>query len=248
MQPADGRRRAGGARRLAALRAALLVLGLWLPSTATAQRGEIAVLGGAAPGVREEFDRVLAIGSASPYSYIRQRGERTLHPFAGVAATFAVRGHVFAELGLSHQTLTRSIASTAGGDHTGPFIRSTEHDGALTAFWIGPAYRAVDRERVALTLLAAPTVLVLTGDAYDTDVVFVNAPTRGTTIGLMLGLRARYWLTERVGAQLAVENVSWNFSLSPHPNDVPARAPETYRRTPRQQDLRLHLGATFKLF
>ncbi|HRQ77402.1 MAG TPA: hypothetical protein PLY94_02300 [Gemmatimonadaceae bacterium] len=231
----------------ALLRAAALAVALALPTTLAAQRGEITLLGGAVQSPDVEFDRVTStIGGPSNYS--RERGARSSGAAVGAAVTFAIRGHVFAELGITHHGIERSISRTGTGDPDGPFLVTNRYDGRVTAFWMGPAYRFVDRERLAVSALAAPTLLLLGGDAYDNQQVFDNAPSRNASLGVMLGLRARYWIGERLGAQLSVEDVMWTFPLSPHPSDGTPMYPDTYRKTPLQHDLRVMLGVTFRMF
>jgi hypothetical protein len=246
-----GRKTEGGRKRLPSAKrvrvvAALLALTLAAAPLA-AQRGEIAVLGGTVLSPDVEFDRVTST-TLGPPSYTRERGRRESGPALGVAATFAIRGHVFAELGIMHHGVERSISRTGTGDANGPFIQTTTTSGTITTLWVGPAYRVVDRERFALTALAAPVLHVLQGRTFEEATVNRNAPTTSTALGLMLGLRARYWFGEQVGLQLAVEDAMWTFPLSPHPSDGTPAYPETYRDTPRQHDLRLHLGLAFKLF
>lgn len=219
---------------------------LVLPHQAAAQRGEITVLAGVVQSPSEEFDRV--IGSNAPVFYTRQRGERSSGAALGAAASFAIRGHVFAELGVMSHSVERAISTTGLGDESGPFLATNRFDGRITSFWIGPSYRAVDRDRIALSALAAPVVLVMTGDAFERAKVFHNAPSRSAAIGFMLGLRARLWMTERLGAQLAVEDAMWTFPLTPHRNDDTPFAPGASRDTPLQHDLRVHLGASYRLF
>jgi hypothetical protein len=56
------------------------------------------------------------------------------------------------------------------------------------------------------------------------------------------------WITERLGGQLSLENAVWTVPISPHPTDDTPFYPDTYRSTPRQNDLRLLIGAAYKLF
>jgi hypothetical protein len=218
-----------------------------LPTALIAQRGEVAVLGGIVHSAGEEFDRVTSTQMPPP-TYTRQRGLRTSGAAVGAAATFAIRGHVFGELGIMRHGVERRIARTALGDPNGPFDVTTQHDGALTSFWVGPSYRVVDRARFALSALAAPVVLVMSGDAYDQSAVGDNTPSRRAALGALLGLRARLWLTQRLGAQLAIEDALWTMPLLPHPTDGTPLYPGTSRSTPRQHDLRLHVGAAYRLF
>lgn len=231
---------------LAALAAGILAA--YVPSVAHAQRGELAVLAGGVQGSGKEFDRVIASGSVGPPSYTRQRGLRSSGLAVGVAAAFAIRGHVFAELGVVHHGVERAISSTGSGDETGPFLITNRYDGRITTIWMGPSYRVIDRERTVLAAVAAPTVLVMSGEAFESQRVFHNAPTRGTTLGLLLGLRGRVWLTERIGAQLSLEDLIWTFPLAPHPADGATISSRTSRETPRQHDVRAHLGMTLRLY
>ena len=226
--------------------AALAALVLGVP-TLQAQRGELAVLGGIVASPDEEFDRVTSATIGGP-SYTRERGRRESGPAFGAAATFAIRGHVFAELGLLHHGVERHISRTGTGDPTGPFLLTTTRSGRLTTAWIGPSYRFVDRDRLAVSALVAPMIVAMHGQAYDDNWVAYNAPTRRMTIGMLFGLRARYWMGERLGLQLSVEDATWTVPLQPHPSDGTPLYPDTYRRTPLQHDLRVHLGASLKLF
>ena len=221
-------------------------LSVVLAAPLAAQRGEITILGGLVQSPDEEFDRI--VGSNAPVFYTRQRGERRSGASIGAAASFAIRGHVFAELGLLRHAVERSISTTGFGDEGGPFIATNRYDGHITSFWIGPSYRVIDRERFALSALAAPLVLVMTGAAADQEQVFYNAPSRSTAFGELVGLRARLWMTERFGAQVSVDDAMWTFPLTPHPNDDTPFAPQASRTTPRQHDLRLQLGASYRLF
>lgn len=239
-------RAAQAAARTAALAVALAVA-MGCPAELTAQRGELALLGGLVQSPDEEFDRVTSTPSG-PSNYTRERGVRESGAAFGVAATFAIRGHVFAELGVMHHGIERRISRTGTGDPTGPFLVTQAYDGRITTFWMGPSYRIIDRERLAVAALAAPTLVVMTGEAFEQQQVFHNAPSRNATLGVMLGARARYWFSERLGAQLSVEDVMWTFPLSPHDSDGTPFYPENYRKTPLQHDLRVHLGATFRLF
>ncbi|MBA3854147.1 MAG: hypothetical protein C0503_07015 [Gemmatimonas sp.] len=219
---------------------------LLLPGQAVAQRGEITVVGGIVQSPDEEFDRV--IGSNAPVFYTRQRGERSSGAAFGAAASFAIRGHVFAEIGIMSHPVERAISTTGLGDESGPFLVTNRFDGRITSIWLGPSYRVIDRERFALSALAAPMVLVMTGDAFDRQQVFHNAPSRSAAIGFMVGARARLWMTERFGAQLGVEDAIWTFPLTPHANDGTPFAPGTSQDTPRQHDLRVSIGASYRLF
>lgn len=224
-----------------------LLVALFLPTTLAAQRGEFALLGGIVVSPDEEFDRVTS-PPTPPANYTRERGVRESGAAFGAAATFAIRGHVFAELGVLHHGIERSISRTGTGDPTGPFLVTQTYAGRITTLWVGPSYRFIDRERLAVSVVAAPTLVVMTGEAFDNEHVFDNAPSRDATFGVMLGLRVRRWFTERVGAQLAVEDVMWTFPLSPHPSDGSPFFPENYRKTPLQHDLRAYLGLTYRLF
>lgn len=221
---------------------------VYTPRSVAAQRGEIAVLVGGVQGSGEEFDRVIASSAVGPSFYTRQRGVRSSGAVFGLAATFAIRGHVFAELGLAHHGVERAISSTGLGDETGPFLITSRYDGGITSLWMGPSYRVIDRERAILAAVVAPTVLVMSGEAFDSQQVFHNAPTRGTTVGMLLGLRGRYWLSERVGAQLSLEDLIWTFPLAPHPADGASISSRTSRETPRQHEIRAHLGMTLRLY
>jgi hypothetical protein len=240
----DGTRRARALRRLLPCTLAAL---LAFPTTLLAQRGELALLGGIVRSPDEEFDRVTSTPTP-PANYTRERGVRESGAAIGLTATFAIRGHVFGEIGVLHHGVERRISRTGTGDPTGPFLVTLPYDGRITSFWMGPAYRFVDRERLAIAALAAPTLIVMSGDAFDNQQVFDNAPSRRATLGVTLGLRARYWVTERVGAQLALDDQMWTFPLSQHPSDGTPFFPENYRKTPLQHDLRAHLGLTLKLF
>ncbi len=237
----------GIGRPLRRLLTAAFVAALLLPDALIAQRGEIALLGGLVRSPDEEFDRVTSIPSG-PANYTRERGVRESGAAVGAAASFAIRGHVFAELGVMHHGIERRISRTGSGDPTGPFLVTQAYDGRITTLWMGPSYRIVDRERLAISLLAAPALVVMTGDAFDNQQVFDNAPSRDATLGVMLGLRARHWFTERIGAQLALDDVMWTFPLSQHPSDGSPFYPQNYRKTPLQHDLRLHLGLSYRLF
>lgn len=232
--------------RLRLLAAAMLAT-LLLPDALIAQRGEIALLGGLVRSPDEEFDRVTST-PAGPSNYTRERGVRESGAAIGAAATFAIRGHVFAELGVMHHAIERRISRTGTGDPTGPFLLTQAYDGRITTLWMGPSYRVVDRERLAVAVVVAPTLVVMTGAAIDNEQVFDNAPSRDATLGVMLGLRARHWLTERIGAQIALDDVMWTFPLSPHPSDGSPFYPQNYRKTPLQHDLRVHLGLSYRMF
>lgn len=246
--PESSRRRprSRGPALVGALLAACAALAV-APTPLAAQRGEIAVLGGVVQSPDEEFDRVTSMFGGAP-NYTRERGVRESGAAFGAALNFAIRGHVFGELGVLHHGVERRISRTGTGDPDGPFLVTNRYDGALTSFWMGPAYRFVDRERLAVSAVAAPALLLMTGDAFDNEQVFDNAPSRRATLGLLLGLRARYWLTERLGAQLSVEDVMWTFPLSPHQSDGTPLYPDNYRKTPLQHDLRAQLGVTFRMF
>lgn len=237
----------GTARPLRRLLAAAIVAALLLPGALAAQRGEVTLLGGLVRSPDEEFDRVTSTPSG-PSNYTRERGVRKSGAAFGAAASFAIRGHVFAELGVMHHGVERRISRTGTGDPTGPFLVTQAYKGRITTLWMGPSYRVVDRERLAVSLLAAPTLIVMTGDAFDTEQVFDNAPSRDASLGVMLGLRARYWFTERIGGQLAVDDLMWTFPLRQHPSDGSPFYPQNYRKTPLQHDLRVHLGLSYRLF
>ncbi len=224
-----------------------LALGLLGASPLAAQRGEIALLGGIVQSPDEEFDRVMSSQFAPPV-YTRQRGSREAGTAFGAAATFAIRGHVFAEIGFLHHGVERSISVTGAGDPSGPFVVTNTHEGSLTWLWLGPSYRVVDRERFALSALAAPGLFVMQGDAYDQEEVGFNAPSKRADFGFLFGLRARYWATEKFGIQVSVEDAIWTLPLAPHPSDGTPMHPQTSRKTPTQHDLRLHLGAALNLF
>ena len=224
-----------------------LVAAIVLPAALAAQRGEIVVHGGIVNSPDEEFDRAISTQLPPPF-YTRQRGVRESKAAIGVTASFAIRGHVFGELGVMRHGVERSISRTGLGDPDGPFLITLPYDGSITTFWLGPSYRFVDRERVAIAGVAAPMVVVMGGDAYDREFVFENAPSRTAAIGMLFGLRARVWITERLGGQLSLENAVWTMPLSPHPTDDTPFYPDTYRSTPRQHDLRLLVGAAYKLF
>jgi hypothetical protein len=104
----------------------------------------------------------------------------------------------------------------------------------------------VDRERIAVSALLAPAVFVMSGDAYSESQVFFNAPTQNAAFGLLLGLRARYWVTERIGVQLSAEDAYWAPTLKPHPSDGPFN-PENYTDADPAHELRVHIGAAFRL-
>lgn len=236
--------------RLIAARAtrALAVLALAaMPSALAAQRGEVAIVGGIVQSPGEEFDRVIASQLGAP-TYQRQRGVRESGNAVGATATFAIRGHVFGELGIMRHGVERCIARTALGDADGPLLTSGRFDGTLTTIWMGPSYRLVDRERFVLSAVVGPMVLAMDGDAFDRNLVSENAPSRSAALGALVGLRARLWLTDRLGAQLSLDDAMWTMPLSPHPTDDTPLYPDTYRATPRQHDLRLHLGAAYRLF
>src|SRR5690606_12690338 len=154
-------------------------------------------------------------------------GVRESRAAFGAALSFAIRGHVFGELGVLHHGVERRISRTGTGDPNGPFLVTNRYDGAITSFWMGPSYRFVDGERLAVSGDAAPTRLLMTGEACGSEQVCDNGPSRSAALGVMLGLRARYWLTERLGAQLSVEDVMWTFPLSPHPSDGTPLYPDT---------------------
>jgi len=217
------------------------------PRSLAAQRGEISILGGFVQSPDVEFDRVLRGSNLGVPLYVRQRGERSAGPAFGVAATFAIRGHVFAELGVLHHGIERAISATGLGDETGPFLITNRYKGALTTFWVGPSYRFVDREWTALSAVLAPTVIVMAGEAYSNETVFHNFPSSNTTIGVLLGVRGRHWLNDRVGLQASLDDVMWTFPLAPHNADGTPFAPLSSRKTPRQHDLRLHLGLALRL-
>lgn len=230
------------------LRVIVVVLALAaLPLALPAQRGEFVVHGGSVNSPDEEFDRAIST-QLPPLNYTRQRGVRESKAAAGATATFAIRGHVFGELGVMHHGIERAISRTRVGEPDGPFLPAQRFDGSITTFWLGPSYRFVDRERIAIAGVAAPMVVVMGGDAYDRRLVFENAPSRTAALGMLFGLRARVWITERFGGQLSLENAVWTVPLSPHPTDDTPFYPDTYRSTPRQNDLRLLLGAAYKLF
>lgn len=222
-------------------------LGLLSTSPLGAQRGEIALLGGIVQSPDEEFDRVSSSQFAPPV-YTRQRGSREPGPAFGAAATFAIRGHMFAELGFLHHGVERSISFSGVGDPTGPFLVTNTYEGSITWLWLGPSYRVVDRERFALSAMVAPTLFIMRGDAFSEEEVAFNAPTRSADIGFLLGLRARVWATEKIGVQVSVENAIWTLPIMPHPSDGSPIHPETSRQTPRQHDLRFQLGAALRLF
>lgn len=217
------------------------------PRSLAAQRGEISLLGGYVLSPAVEFDRVLRSNTIGVPFYTRQRGARSDGAAFGVAATFAIRGHVFAELGVMHHGIERAISSTGLGDETGPFLITNRYDGALTTFWVGPAYRVVDRDRTAVSAVVAPTVILKTGDAFSNESVFHNAPRSSTSVGILLGVRGRHWLTDRVGLQASLDDVIWTFPLAPHNADGTPFAPLSSRKTPRQHDLRFHLGLALRL-
>ena len=222
-----------------------VVVSLLVSAPLAAQRAEIVVLAGTVVSPGEEFDRVTS-SQLSPPTYTRERGRRESGSAFGVAATFAIRGHLFGEIGLLHHGVERNISSTGAGDPTGPFVVTTTTDGSISSVWIGPSYRMVDRERLAISALVAPALFVMRGDAYSSNAVDFNAPLRSTEFGLLMGIRARYWATDRIGVHVSVEDALWALRLSPHPGDSPFR-PENYTRTPPRHEFRLQLGAAFKL-
>lgn len=227
-----------------ALRRLLMLLGFLAAAPLGAQGAELVLLGGFVKSPDEEFDRV--VSTPPPALYTRQRGSRESGAAFGAAATFAIRGHWFGEVGVLHHGVERSISTTGTGDHTGPFLLTTTTDGAVTSFWMGPSYRIVDRERVALSAVLAPALFLMTGDAYSESQVFYNAPTRRTEFGILAGLRARYWATERIGIHVSVEDAYWALKLLPHPSDGPF-SPENYTDTPPRHEIRVQLGAAIKL-
>lgn len=210
-----------------------------------AQRAELVLLGGSvrSPGV--EFDRVTSTQLPPPL-YTRQRGSREAGTALGAAATFAIRGHVFGEIGFLHHSVERSISTTGTGDPTGPFLVTSTTEGSVTSFWMGPSYRFVDRDRLAVSAMLAPALFVMLGDAYSKNTVFFNAPARRAEFGFLAGVRARYWLTERLGVQASVEDAFWALTLTPHPSEGPF-SPENYSKTDPAHELRLLLGAALKL-
>lgn len=224
-----------------------LAAAIILPAALAAQRGELVVHGGIVNSPDEEFDRAVSTQLPPPL-YTRQRGVRESKAAIGVTASFAIRGHVFGELGVMRHGVERAISRTGLGDENGPFLTTQRFDGSITSFWMGPAYRFVDRERLAISGVAAPMVVVMGGDAYAREKVVENAPSQTAAIGMLFGLRARVWLTERLGGQFSLENAMWTVPLSPHPTDDTPLYPGTYRSTPRQNDLRLLVGAAYKLF
>jgi hypothetical protein len=228
----------------APVRAAVIALGLLCATPLAAQRAELALLGGIVQSTDEEFDRVTA--SPPPANYTRERGKRESGAAFGAAATFAVRGHWFGELGFLHHGVERSISRTGTGDPSGPFLLTTTTEGSVTSFWMGPSYRVVDRERVAVSALLAPALFLMQGDAYSQNAVYYNAPSRSTEFGLLAGIRARYWASERIGIHLAIEDAYWAPSLTPHPSDGPF-SPENYTKAPRRHEIRAQLGVALKL-
>lgn len=224
-----------------------LVLAIILPVALAAQRGELVMHGGIVDSPGEEFDRAIST-QLPPPAYTRQRGIRESQAALGITATFAIRGHVFGELGVMRHGVERAISRTGLGDPDGPFLTTQRFDGSITTFWMGPSYRFVDRERLAIAGVAAPMVVVMGGDAYAREFVFENAPSRTAAIGMLFDVRARVWVTERFGGQLSLENAAWTVPVSPHPTDDTPFYPDTYRSTPRQHDLRLLVGAAYKLF
>lgn len=231
-----------------ALRRALFAIAVLAPTALEAQRGELALLGGVISGPEEEFARVYSATTVGPAEYVRARGTREIGAGVGAALTFAIRGHVFGEVGILSYGIDRTISRTANGDPDGAFVSGNTTQGRVTTFWMGPAYRVVDRERSTVSLLAAPTLLLLTGDAYNTSAVGFNAPSRHGNFGVMLGVRARHWLTERVGAQVAVEDLIWSTPLMPHQTDGTPAYPQSERKTPQLHDLRATLGVAIRLF
>ncbi len=220
-------------------------LGIIAATPLMAQRAEFVLLGGSVRSPAEEFDRVIST-PLPPSNYTRQRGSRDAGMALGAAATFAIRSHWFGEVGFLHHGIERSISTTGTGDPTGPFLLTSTYSGAVTSFWMGPSLRFVDRDRIAVSALLAPTLFFMSGDAYDENQVFYNAPTRSTAFGVLMGLRARYSATERVGIQLSVEDAYWAPKLMPHPSDGPF-SPENYTKSPPRHELRLQVGAAFKL-
>lgn len=222
-------------------------LAVAVPSPLAAQRGELTILGGIVRDSDEEFDRVTSGTMGAPI-YTRERGSRSAGASVGLAFSAALRGHVFAEMGVLSHAVERNISRTGTGDHTGPFLITTTSEGRIISFWLGPAYRFVDRERLAVSAVAAPVLQLLQGEAFGRERTDKNAASGRAAMGVLVGLRARYWITDRIGAQLTVDDAMWTFPLLPHESEGTEFYPEASRHTPRQHDLRLQLGVTVALF
>jgi hypothetical protein len=211
-----------------------------------AQRGELAVFSGVVLSPELEFDRVWSITTGAPV-YTRERGTRSSGLLVGGTMSAALRGHVFGEVGLLVHSTERRISRTATGDHTGPFASRTDLRGVITSIWMGPSYRFVDRELVAVSLTVGPMVQLLAGPAFSGEGPDRNSASTPVSFGLLAGVRARYWVSDRLGVHVAVDDAMWRFPLLPHESES-SFFPETRRRTPRQHDLRIQLGAALPLF
>lgn len=158
-----------------------------------------------------------------------------------------MRGHVFGELGLVSHAIERRISRTATGDHTGPFVATSTTEGRITSLWMGPTYRFVDRERLAVGVIGAPMLQFLTGETFGEASTEDNAARSRVKLGLLIGLRARYWLSDRLGVQLTVDDAMWTYPLLQHGSEGTELFPEAHQRTPRQHDLRVQLGVAMPL-
>lgn len=225
---------------------ALLLVALPLVTAPlAAQRSvEIAVLGGPVRSAAQEFERVTGSGPFPPV-YTRERGSRESGTALAATATFPWRGRWFAELGLLHHGVDRTVERTADGNSQGPFVQTRTIAGAVTSIWAGPAYQLVNGERFTLRALVAPAVFRIQGDAYAESEVGLSAAGKSTEVGFLLGIRARQWVSDRIGIQLSAEGAAWAVRLKDHPGESIFDS-ETFTDTPPSFDLRVLLGAAYR--
>lgn len=227
--------------------AALLVASLLAAAALPAQRVDLVVIGGTVRSSGAEFDRVTSTTVPPPF-YTREFSERESGALAGITATFPLRGTIYAEIGLLQHGVARTISRTGTGDPSGPFVASTRTTGGIVSLWAAPALRLVSDDRYSISILGGPMVQVLYGDAFNQNVVGYSAPARSPVLGLMIGIRAVRMLGDRIGLQAGLDNAGWTFPITPHPSDGSAQYPDTYRKTPRQNDTRVHAGVVVRLY